>query len=318
MASSSLLRFCFVLFDGFSNMVLASAMEPLRAARDLTRNEAMAWQLVTMDGAPVKSSSGIMLQPDCAFADAAPFDALFFVSGYGFRAHAEALNKAALVKIASTAKLVGGLDTGSWLMAKAGLLNGRKATIHWQELKSFEEQFLDVNVTADRHILDGDRASCGGATTIMDLMLGLIRREFGEAVAFDVSNLFVYDSERSARGGRGARNRSIATKAPQLEKAIAHMRLSLEQPCSLHDLSEVAAVSPRTLERLFYRELGVSPGRYFQMIRLNHARALVEETDLAVSEIAARTGFSSSSTLSRAFSRHFRQTIQTLRRTRAR
>ncbi|MCV6600490.1 MAG: helix-turn-helix domain-containing protein, partial [Cohaesibacter sp.] len=141
-------------------------------------------------------------------------------------------------------------------------------------------------------------------------------QEMGDAVAFDVSNLFVYDSERSSRGGRGARTQAIATKAPQLEKAIKEMRTNLENPKSLNELAELAAVSPKTLERLFQRELGISPGRYFQMIRLSHARSLVEETDLPASEIATRTGFSSTATLSRAFSKHYNVTMQTMRKKR--
>lgn len=313
----SLFRFCFVLFDGFSNMVLASAMEPLRAAKNLTFDDKLHWQLVSMDGAPVRSSSGILLQPDCALEDADPYDALFFVSGYGFRNHVETLNISKLSKLARSAKLVGGIDTGSWLMATIGLLNRRKATIHWQEVHNFEEEFLEVDVCSHRFVLERDRATSGGATTVMDLMLGLIRQEMGDAVAFDVSNLFVYDSERSSRGGRGAKTQAIATKAPQLEKAIEMMRANLEQPNSLKELAKVAAVSPKTLERLFQRELGMSPGRYFQMIRLSHARALVEETDLAASEIATRTGFASTATLSRAFSRHYNITIQKVRQKRA-
>ncbi len=299
-------------------MVLASAVEPLRASRALSVETELEWYLATMDGQPAKSSSGLVLQPDCALSDIGTCDALFVICGYGARGHTQPATLAKLTAAAQQARIIGGLDVGAWLLASADLLNDRKATIHWQEMEAFEEEFLHVIVQNNRYVIDQDRITAGGATAVMDLMLHLIRQNIGEATAFDVSNLFIYDSESSMRAERGARSQGIAIRAPQLKKAIEEMRKRVEEPCSLTTIADLVAVSPKTLERQFKRELGVAPGRYFQMIRLNRARAMAEETDSKVTEIATRTGFSSAASLSRAFSAYFNISISAIRRRRNR
>ncbi len=308
----------FLLLDGFSNMVLANAMEPLRAARDLSDPDRFCWQLVTLDGNPATSSSGLAVQPQVALGEERRLDALFVVAGYGFRSFA---TQAVLKRVRQAARRVPtlvGLDTGAWLLAAAGLLEQRRATIHWQELDAFQEAFPGIAVSHDRYVIDGPRITAGGATTVLDLMIRLIREHAGNALAFDVSNLFIYDAEHGPRGGRGARSRSMVARAPQLIRAIAEMRRTVAEPLALEQIAACAACSPRTLERLFLREMEVPAGRYYQMVRLRHARALVEETALNTAEIAERTGFASSATLSRAFSRHHGITIRDLRRRRLR
>ena len=307
------LCFLFVVFDGFSNMVLASAIEPLRVARDLSTNPSISWRLATLDGTSARSSSGLALYPDGALLSPEAYDALFIICGYGARCYAGPEVLSRLKKAARKVRLIGGLDTGAWLMAAMGLLNGYRATIHWQELAHFAEAFSKVDVTAERFVIDRDRITAGGASTVMSLMLELLRKEGGETLAFDVSNMFVYDVESNYSLNRGARSRSF-TRVPQLELAITEMRHSVEQPLAIERIAAAVSVSPRTLDRLFHRELGVSPGRYYQMIRLNLARSLVEETDLSVTEIAVRTGFASAATLSRAFSQYFGRTIRVLRK----
>ena len=306
-----------VLFDGFSNMVLASAIEPLRAARDLSTRAPITWRLATLDGLPARSSSGIDVSPDTALAESGAFDALFLVCGYGARQHAQEPVLTAVRKAARKVRILGGLDMGAWLLAEAGLLDGHRATVHWQELAAFEERFLDVEVSAERFVIDRNRITAGGASTVMSLMVKLIRDAAGDALAFDVSNLFVYDVEGNYGGDRGARSGAL-TLVPQLEKAITEMRRRVEEPAPIAQIAASAGVSPRTLDRLFHRELGLPPGRYYQMMRLNQARALAEETALSVAEIAARSGFTAAATLSRAFSATFHCTIRDLRKRRAR
>lgn len=303
-----------LLFDGFSNMVLASAVEPLRAARDLSAEAPpFSWHLATLDGAPAVSSSGLELRPDSALAEGGAFDALFVISGYSVRRHATPPVLRAIRRAARKAQILGGLDMGAWLLAEAGLLTGYRATVHWQDLAAFEERFLDVKVRGERFVIDRNRITAGGASTVMTLMLTLIREAAGDALAYEVSNLFVYDVEGNYSRGRGARGGALV-KAPQLEQAITAMRASVEEPLALPQIAEAAGLSPRSLDRLFHRELGLSPGRYYQMIRLNLARFLAEETDLPVSEIAARSGFASSATLSRAFSQTFGRSLRDTRR----
>lgn len=304
----------FLVFDGFSNMVLASAIEPLRAARDY--GGSFSWQLISITGRPVTSSSGLSLRCDGGLAELGRSDALFVVAGYGARDHARPEVVKILQMVARRIPVLGGLDSGGWLLAAAGLLSGHRATVHWQDLSTFAEDHLDIDVVNDRYVIDRNRITAGGATTVIDLMLRLIAEQGGDALAFDVSNMFVYDARPRTLEGRGARGLSISKRQPQLIKAVDAMRTNIEDPLPLEQIAASAAVSPRTLARLFERELGVSPGRYYQRIRLDTARALVEETMLLASEIAARTGFESSACLSRAYAAFFGHTVREARKRR--
>lgn len=310
-------HFGFVLFDGFSNLVLANAIEPLRAANQLSGQELFRRSLLTVTGEVALSSSRIVVRPDGRLADAGPFDVLFVVAGYDFRARATAEARAALGRAAARARRLAGLDTGSWLLAAAGLIDGQRATIHWQELDAFAEAFPNVEVSAERYVVDGRMISAGGASTVLDLMLRLIRERRGDALTFDVMNLFIYDVERAYdRPHRGARSRRLIELSPKLISAITLMRRTVETPLAITEIAEQVATSPRSLARDFQREFAMAPGRYYQLVRLKAARRLVEETPLGVAEIAVRTGYASAATLSRAFSRHFNTTIRGIRRAR--
>ncbi|MGE0279344.1 MAG: GlxA family transcriptional regulator [Rhizobiaceae bacterium] len=310
------LRCGFWLFDGFSNMVLASAIEPLRAAGDYSVEAEFSWRLLSLDGADVASSSGICMRCDGRLSDAENLDVLFVVAGYGAREHARKDVVKALQLAARKVPALGGLDSGAWLLASAGLLKGRSATIHWQDMAEFGERHLDVDVKNERYVIDRNRITAGGATTVLDLMLRLIGDAGGGALAFDVSNMFVYDSRRRAPDERGARSLSLASREPQLIRAVTIMRANVERPLGLARIAGEAAMSVRTLTRLFEREFGIGPGRYYQSIRLDVARALVEETSYSASEIAMRTGFASSACLSRAFSAFFGHTLRSSRQKR--
>jgi AraC family transcriptional regulator, glycine betaine-responsive activator len=310
-------HFGFVLFDGFSNLVLANAIEPLRAANQLSGRELFRRSLLTVTGDVALSSSRIVVRPDARLADAGPLDVLFVVAGYDFRARATTAVRSALGRAATRARKLAGLDTGSWLLAAAGLIDGQRATIHWQELDAFAEAFPNVEISAERYVIDGRMISAGGASTVLDLMLRLIRERCGDALTFDVMNLFIYDVERAyERPHRGARSRRLIELSPKLISAITLMRRTVETPLAIAEIAKRVATSPRSLARNFQREFAMAPGRYYQLVRLKAAQRLVEETPLGVAEIAVRTGYSSAATLSRAFSRHFNTTIRGIRRAR--
>ncbi|WP_370284333.1 GlxA family transcriptional regulator [Pseudooceanicola sp.] len=308
MASETPLRITFLLFDGFSNMVLANAVEPLRAACNLSGRGLFRWRIATLDGASVRSSSGLVLKAETPAAAAGPADMLVLVAGYGAREQAADPQVRRLVRAAARrAVSVVGLDMGAWILAAAGLMNGRRATVHWQELDAFAEEFLEVEAVARSHVIDRDRMSAGSATSAMSLILEVIRGAAGDALAYDVSTLFVYDSAEARRAESGA-------LSPLLGRAVREMLKHIEEPLPLGAIAERAGVAPRTLDRMFSRELGVSAGSYYRSLRLGQAQTLAAETSLPVHAIAARTGFSSAATLSRAFRGQFGLTLTASRR----
>lgn len=309
-------RFVFVLFDGFSNMVLASALEPLRAASGLPNGPVINWDICTIDGAPVTSSSGLTITPQASLPDTvtkADIDYLVVVSGYGMRDHTTPKIRARLQNAAHHARNIIGLDTAAWLLGCCHMLSGKTATVHWQELDQFQEQFPDISVRSDRFIKDGRMITSGGASTVMELMLHILAQQFGSAVAFDVSNLFVYDAENQYHLTRGA-DRLQGAGGDDLRRAVGAMMSRIETPIPLKDIAKQAGCSLRSLDRVFQDNLQISPGKYYQMLRLGRARDLARGTDFALSTIALKTGFTSGATLSRAFSKTFGTTIRAIRK----
>ncbi|HBU96272.1 MAG TPA: GlxA family transcriptional regulator, partial [Thalassospira lucentensis] len=152
------------------------------------------------------------------------------------------------------------------------------ATIHWQELDQFQEQFPDISVRSDRFIKDGRMITSGGASTVMELMLHILAQQFGPVVAFDVSNLFVYDAENQYHLTRGA-DRLQGAGGEYLRRAVGAMMSRIETPIPLKDIAKQAGCSLRSLDRVFQDNLQISPGKYYQMLRLGRARDLARGTD---------------------------------------
>ena len=296
-----------LLFDGFSNMVLACLLEPLRAVRDNLRG-GIAWAVVTPDDRPAISSSGLSIAPDRPLADLGRTDLLIVVAGYGFREHATKATTAVLLRLNRQAECLLGADTAAWLLAEAGLLSGRTATLHWQVLSDFAEAFPATQLSYARYVKEGRVWTCGGASTALDLLLALISERFGQAVAHDVSTMFVHDAERQSTVGRGP-SRLAGKGSDTLRRVLSHMVETIETPVSLDTLAATTNLTPRTLNRLFLAELGMPPGRYYQFLRLSRARDLAANTDLGQRDIALRCGFSDAVALGKAFTRHFGYSI---------
>lgn len=295
----------FVLFDGFSNMVLASAIEPLRAARDLSGRRVFSWQTATLAGAPALSSSRLSVGVDMALDAIGATDALVLVAGYGARDQMRREVLQAILRKARGLPMVAGLDNGAWLLAGAGLLTGRRATAHWMEAGALAEAFPEIEVIDAPFVTDGNVTTCGGAEGVLAWTLDLIGRRTNEALRYDVAHMFGRAGSRPVTPGAAMVDRALP---PAMQRAITAMRQTAEAPLPLPRIAEAAAVSVRTLDRMFTARLGMSAGGYYRLIRLSHARALAVETPLTLAEIAARTGFSSAATLARAYRAHFGQT----------
>lgn len=308
----------FLLFDGFSNMVLASAVEPLRAARDLSGLRLFSWQTATMDGGPALSSSRLRVGVDLALASAGATDALVLVAGYGVRDQMQRDTIRAILAKAHGLPLIVGLDTGAWLLAGAGLLAGRRATVHWMERSALAEAFPEIEVIDAPYVTDRNVVTCGGAQDVLSWSLDLIGRRADDTLRYDVAHMFGRESGVNSALPRHSAQpvpMQMADRAlpPAMQRAVLAMRQTAEAPLPLARIAAAAAVSERTLDRLFRARLGVAAGGYYRLIRLSHARALASETALTLNEIAARTGFASAATLARAYRAQFGQTVRQTR-----
>lgn len=287
-----------LLFDRFSNHCLANAVEPLRAANMLSRHRLFDWTFLSLDGAGVTSSSGLDIRPAMALGHETAGDILFVLPSYDHLLHANARTSRALRAAARRYRLVAGFDTGSWLLAEADLLTGYRATIHWEELPAFRERFPQVETLRARHVADRDRLTCSGAAAAFDLVLDLIGRHHGEALAQEVLALFMQTGEAAPRQTQKRYSRLVA-------RALALMQENLEEPLPVPDLANRLGRSQRQLEARMRTELGAGPRRVYLRQRLSYARKLAEETRLSIAEIAVRSGYGDPAAMTRAFRAEF-------------
>lgn len=304
-------RIAFLLFDQFSNLCLANCIEPLRAANTLGARRVFDWQIVTTDGRTGRSSSGLDILASAALSQVSGLDYLFVLSSYDQDLHDTVATRRMLQQAMRQTQVMIGLDSGPWLMASAGLLDGRRATVHWDLLDAFTERFLEVDASRERLMRDGPIMTCAGAMSALDLTLGLIADHLGLAARLDVEALFIHGDPPLAVDGPD----QIAD--PLVRQALALMRDHVERPLPMADLALRLSCHPRTLDRHFRSRLGASPGSVYRHLRLSAARKLIEDTRLSVAEIALRCGYDSPAALTRAIRRAYAATPRALRKARA-
>jgi transcriptional regulator GlxA family with amidase domain len=201
------------------------------------------------------------------------------------------------------------LCTASYSLAKAGLLNGKKATIHWENQDSFSEEFEEIELTKTVFVVDGNRMTTAGGTSSIDLMLQLIANDLGEEKANYVADQLIYSSIRTNEDEqRLSIPTRIGVRHPKLSRVIQTMEVNIEDPISPSDLASNVGMSTRQLERLFRRYLNKSPKRYYMGLRLQKARNLLMQTDMSVINVALSCGFSSPSHFSKCYRSHYETT----------
>ncbi|QBX34284.1 helix-turn-helix domain-containing protein [Paracoccus liaowanqingii] len=304
------MRVTFLLFDGFSNMVLSCLLEPLRAVRDGGRAD-LEWQILTAGDGPVRSSSGLMVAPDPR--QTGMIDLLVVVAGYGHRAHAQGPARRHVADLARHSRQIVGADTGPWILAAAGLLDDREATLHWSLLPEFAEAFPHVRVMSVGHVTTDRVWTCGGASDALALMLSLIGTRFGKADAFLASTMFLRDDPRPQGDVPDRLADLVRAGSARLRPILDHMCETIDDPAPLSRLADLGGMSPSKMDRLFRADLGMSPGQFYQMLRLARAQDLARTTQLSLHDIALRCGYCDAPALSKAFRRRFGYPIGQLR-----
>jgi transcriptional regulator GlxA family with amidase domain len=202
--------------------------------------------------------------------------------------------------------VIGGLCTAAYPMAKAGLLDEKKATIHWENQDSFAEEFLEVELTKTVFVCDGNRYTTAGGTSSIDLLLKIIADDHGEELANAVADQMIYSSIRTDQDTqRLSVPTRIGVRHPKLSKVIQMMEINIEEPMSPSILAKDVGMSTRQLERLFRRYLDRSPKRYYMELRLQKARNLLMQTDMSVINVALACGFASPSHFSKCYRAHY-------------
>jgi transcriptional regulator GlxA family with amidase domain len=204
---------------------------------------------------------------------------------------------------------IGGLCTGAYTLARAGLLDGKRATIHWENQDSFLEEFEEVRLTKSVFVVDGNRMTSAGGTASIDLMLKIIAADQGEDVANTVADQLIYNAIRTDQDSqRLSIPTRIGVRHPKLSQVIQMMEANIEDPISPAQLAEDVGMSTRQLERLFRRYLNRSPKRYYMELRLQKARNLLMQTEMSVINVALACGFASPSHFSKCYRAHYQTT----------
>ena len=301
-------RIGFFLAPHFSMMAFSSAVEPLRVANLISQRELYRWQVFSRDGAPVAASNGMMV-PAGGSIGAVPRVATMLVCAS--HAPEDTMDRATLAwlrRMPVAGITLGALDTGAWFLAHAGLLDGHRATVHWEWQDAFAEKFPEVDVRNSLFEIDRGRLTCAGGTAALDMMLHLIGHDVGHGLAVAIAEQFIHERIRPADDTqRMPLGRRLGVMDAKLEAVIAAMEGSLEEPLRSAELAAIAGVSERQLERLFRRRLGCTPTQHYLDLRLRRARVLLGQTRLPVREVALACGFASPAHFSRAYRGQFGQ-----------
>ena len=305
-AQAEALSVGFLLIPGFALMSYAAAVEPLRAANLLSGRTLYRWWHASPGGEPVTASNGVVILPDVSVGTDRDVDALFVCAGGNPAVFNDRSVFAWLRKLARRGVTIGGISGGPFVLAKAGVLEGRKVTLHWEHQPAFREAFPDIAVTQSLFEIDGNRITCSGGISALDMMVALIERDHGRALAAAVGDWFLHTHIREGIGPQRMDLRvRLGVTDEKLLRVLRRMETAIEIPQPRTELAKIAGVSVRQLERLFQRHLGHGIHKQYRSMRLERARQLLRETASPVLDVALATGFSSASQFARAYARAF-------------
>ncbi|SLN15924.1 GlxA family transcriptional regulator [Pseudooctadecabacter jejudonensis] len=299
-------RFVFVLLDQFTLLSFAAALDCLRLANQMSGQELYSWRLIGEGGESVSCSTGTSFALDGDLEDLHRDDCVIICGGRDVQAATTKRVVSWVRREARRGLVIGGLCTAAYTLAKAGLLDGKRATIHWENHDSFTEEFLEVELTKSVFVKDGNRWTTAGGTSSIDLFLQIIADDQGEALANSVADQQIYSAIRTDQDTqRLSIPTRIGVRHPKLSRVIQAMEQNIEEPISPSILAKDVGMSTRQLERLFRRYLNRSPKRYYMELRLQKARNLLMQTDMSVINVALACGFASPSHFSKCYRSHY-------------
>lgn len=301
--------FAFILIPDYSMIPVVSALEMFRIANRLADKELYKAKLYTLDGEPVAASNGLIITPDGNLKEVDEQAIAVVCGGMNIQYNTSKGVVSWLRMISRRGRTIGSLCSASHVLAVAGLLDGYRCTIHWENIPSFVETFPEIDLSGKLFEIDRNRFTCAGGTATLDLMLALISMQHGESLAEDVAEQMLHmpirhpgDDQRMSVPAR------IGARHPKLVKIIETMEEQLEDPWTPNELAAQVGLSTRQLERLFKRYVDRTPKRFYLDLRLRRARLLLLQTNQSVINIALACGFSSPSHFSKCYRSFFGRT----------
>jgi len=295
-------HFNFILGDQFSMLCFAAVVDTLRAANMALGRDAYSWCTVSHDGHAVTASNGFTVQSNHSLDTMPKGDYTFVVVSLVVDVPGVAKIVSVLRQLGRHGGNIGALSVGAALLARAGLLDGYRCTVHWEYEASFRDMYPNCLYTGSVFEIDRTRFTSAGGTTGIDLMLEIIRQDFGDAAAIQAANNFHYEHIRSPEDRqRAGPEPDLRGKSEKLQVLVRLMGDNLEDPLSAGELASAVHLSVRQVERLFLKHLNSTPGRYYMMLRLARARQLLRQTNTPILDIALATGFASHSYFAQSY-----------------
>ena len=283
-------------------MSYAAAIEPLRAANQLSGRRLYRWWHASPDGRPVAASNGVVILPDVKIGEVSPTTRRLFVcAGGNPSTFVDRHVFAWLRQLARRGVAIGGISGGPYVLARAGLLDKRRCTLHWEHIPAFQESFPNARVGRSLFEIDDGRITCSGGIAALDLMLHFLERDHGAVLAAEVSDWFLHDQMRQ---GLAPQRMSLPLRFgvddARIIRVLEAIESHVQEPLGREALAAIACVSVRQLERLFRDAIGRGLHQHYLRQRLHHAHRLRRESALPLAEIASATGFASATELRRA------------------
>jgi transcriptional regulator GlxA family with amidase domain len=281
-SSADKLRVTLLVLPDSSMMSLASALDTMRAANRIANRDLFTWNIATINGKSARLTCDLVVEPDITLDAQSSGDVLIIIAGFNQQYHAGPAHLKLIKRLSRNFSAVGGIEAGSWILARSGLLENRSATTHWEDLEEFATHFPRVNLKPDRFVIDGS---------------------------------VFYDGVHSATDTQPLVSLGmLENNEPRVAAAIHVMEQYIDEPISVKTISAQVKISVRMLEYLFRQTLDMSPAAYYRRLRLQTARRMVVDTRLKLQEIAVRTGFNSLSSFSRLFKHYYQQSPGECRR----
>lgn len=305
---SSPFRVGLVLVDGFALMSYASAMEPLRAANLIARHTLYDIRHMPVMGARSTSSSGAMVGANAYLGENVDFDMILVVAGSGPQIGQVRRLEHWLRVLASRDVLLGGVSAGPLILARAGVMEGHRLTVHWEHAEALYAVSPNLIIERTLFVRDRRRLTCAGGTAAMDMMHALIAEHHGARFAQSVSDWFLHTDVRSGENPQVAglvKRHGVADIG--VLKALQAMENHMSDPLTLTQISDIVGVSVRQTNRLFRQHMGVSTQDFYTRLRLDKSQGLLRGSLLSITDISQATGFANGAHFSRQFRRAYGQ-----------
>ncbi|CZF81293.1 HTH-type transcriptional regulator CdhR [Grimontia celer] len=292
----------FYLCDRFTMLAMASAIEVLRMANQLSGETLYQWHTLSEDGQAVSASDSLQIGVDGGIPSQQPLDIVIVCGGLDIEKSANPRLLSWLASLDRKHVTIGAICTGSFILAKAGIMQNKACSIHWEYLAGFQEAFPAVRVSNKLFSIDEQRMTSAGGTAPMDMMLNMVTKEHGNKLSAAISEMFMCERVRNSEDVQKIPLRNlIGTAQPKLLETVSLMEANLEEPFCIDELASLVQLSRRQLERLFQRHIQCSPSRYYLHLRLSRAKQLLIQTNLSIIEISIACGFVSTPHFSKCY-----------------